>query len=272
MSDQLVTPTGARIDGLTAEPVSAVFTSNLGLAGGPNAEDPGSDLGSAFDLGNPTEAATVLSGNVSNFDTIDTYRFTISSNSNINLSLTGLSNNADLKLLDSNGFQIGASTKLSTSDELINFSGRPAGTYYAQVNSVNGANANYTLGLSTSNPSNLLGIESELGNLNGSRTISGVNIGNDDTADVFNFSVLGGASKNLQVLLNGLSADADIRIVRDNNGNRVFDPSDQVLGSGTKGGTAVEEFNITLPSPGDYFAQVYQFSGTTNYNLTLNVL
>lgn len=104
--------------------------------------------------------------------------------------------------------------------------------------------------------------------------MSGINLGNNDTADVLHFSVLG-TNKTLGVLLDGLSADADIRIIRDNNGNRVFDSGDRNLSAGiggTNGGALPEQFNVTLPGAGDYFAEVYQFSGTTNYNLTLSVI
>lgn len=266
MSDALLNSNDTSINSEATEPTAQSAYKILLLPGNPGSADPGSDLGSAFNLGNPTSAATVTSDNVSNFDTINTYKFTVGDNSNINLSLTGLSNNADLRLLDSAGFEIASSTQVGTFDELINLSGRAAGTYYAQVQSVNGANANYTLGLSTSNPSDLLGIESELGNLNGSRTLYGVNLGDNDTADVLHFSVLE-ANKTLGVLLDGLSADADIRIIRDNNGNRIFDSGDQNISAGIGGinGDAIaEQFNVTLPGAGDYFAEVYQFSGTTN--------
>lgn len=261
------------------EPVTFLALGFPPTAGTPGAVDPGSDLASAFDLGIPAAAPTVTSGNVNNFDTIDTYKFTVSTSINLNLSLTGLSNNADLKLLDSAGFEIGSSTRAGTLDEAINLGNRPAGTYYAQVQSTNGANANYNLGLSANDPlapsseraSNLLPIENQLGTLNGSSTVSGVNLGNNDTADVLLFNV-SGANRTLGVLLNGLSADADIRIIRDDNGSRVFDFGDELLGSGTLGGTNPEQFNIALPGPGDYFAQVYQYTDTTNYNLTLSIL
>lgn len=249
-------------------------------SGGLGTVDPGSDLGSAFNLGNIAAATTIFPNNVSPFDTIDTYKFTIGDNRNLNLSLTGLSNNADIKLLDSTGREIASSKNLASLDEVINLGDKPAGTYFAQVISVDGANTNYTLGLSTNDrnapasndrASNLLSIEAELGNLNGSANLSGINLGKNDTSDVIHFSVLG-TNKTLGVLLDGLSADADLRIIRDNNGNRVFDAADTLVGSGQKGGNLPEQFNVALPSSGDYFAQVYQFSGETNYNLSLNLM
>jgi hypothetical protein len=239
--------------------------------------EPGSDLGSAFNLGNIAAATTIFPNNVSSFDSIDTYKFTIGDNRNLNLSLTGLSNNADIKLLDSTGREVAFSKNLASLDEVINLGDKPAGTYYAQVISVDGANTNYTLGLSTNDrnsdarASNLLPIEAELGNLNGNVNLSGTNLGKNDTSDVIHFSVLG-TNKTLGVLLDGLSADADIRIIRDNNGNRVFDAADTLVGSGQESGNTSEQFNVALPSSGDYFAQVYQWSGETNYNLSLTLV
>lgn len=248
--------------------------------GSPSSIDPGSDLGGAFNLGNPAAATVVYSNSVSAFDTIDTFKFTLGDNRNLNLSLTGLSNNADIKLLDSAGLEIASSNNIGTLDDFINLGGRPAGTYFAQVTSVNGVSTNYTLGVSTNDrtnassnnrASNLLPIENEVGNLNGSVSFSGINLGNNDTSDVIHFSVLG-VNKTLQVLLDGLSADADIRIIQDKNSNRVFDSADNLVASGINGGALPEQFNVTLPNSGDYFAQIYQFSGETNYNLTLTVV
>lgn len=119
MTDTLLTSNDKSINSEAAEPLGKLYTIAL-LPGNPGSVDPGSDLGSAFNLGNPTSAATVTSNNVSNFDTIDTYKFTVGDDSNINLSLTGLSNNAELRLLDSAGFEITSSTQVGTCDELIN--------------------------------------------------------------------------------------------------------------------------------------------------------
>lgn len=256
---------------------SSVTPSTSGSVG---TVDPGSDLGSAFNLGNIAAATTIFPNKVSSFDSIDTYKFTIGDNRNLNLSLTGLSNNADIKLLDSTGGEIASSKNLASSDEAINLGDKPAGTYFAQVTSVDGANTNYTLGLSTSDraaassntrASNLLPIEVELGNLNGNVNLSGINLGKTDTSDVIHFSV-SGTNKTLEVLLDGLNADADIRVIRDSNSNRVFDAADTLVGSGQKGGNSSEQFNVALPSSGDYFTQVYQYSGETNYNLSLTLV
>lgn len=242
---------------------------------GTSGADPGSDIWSAYNLGAVTDRPGLISQTVTNSDPVDTYSFTIDNNKNINLSLTGLSNDAELTLLDSSGNEIAQSLKYNNADESINVRGLAQGTYYAQVSSYNSANTNYTLDFSSNNPggaSDLLPTEDDIGILNGSQTVQGVGLGDYDTSDVLHFSVLG-SNRDLTVDLFGLSNDADVRIISDSNSNHIYDSGDIILGGGYNGGSNPEHFNALLPTPGDYFAQVYQFSaGSTDYSLTLNVV
>jgi hypothetical protein len=62
----------------------------------------------------------------------DYYRFSLGTSSNFSLNLTGLSADADVSLLDSNGSEITSSTNGSNSSESI--TGQlNAGTYYIRV-------------------------------------------------------------------------------------------------------------------------------------------
>ncbi|MEH2119192.1 S8 family serine peptidase [Nostoc sp.] len=83
-------------------------------------------------------------------DTNDYYRFSVESQSNFNLSLTGLSADADVQLLDDLGNVITSSTNNGSSSESI-IRQLSAGTYLARVYPFSSANTNYNLSL-TANP------------------------------------------------------------------------------------------------------------------------
>ena len=82
-------------------------------------------------------------------------------------------------------------------------------------------------------------------------------------------------TSNLSVSLTGLSADADIRLIRDTNSNLTIDPnslfaSGEVLAVSRLGGTANELITLNNLAAGEnYHVQVAHFSGNTNYTLSL---
>ncbi|MEH1850065.1 MAG: S8 family serine peptidase [Nostoc sp.] len=83
-------------------------------------------------------------------DTNDYYRFCVGSESNFSLSLTGLSADADVQLLDDLGNVITSSTNNGSSSESI-IRQLSAGTYFARVYPFSSANTNCNLSL-TANP------------------------------------------------------------------------------------------------------------------------
>jgi hypothetical protein len=236
---------------------------------------------SNFDIGTlPSNGNPVIRNNVSltRGEPTDVFEFRIGSTSNINVALTGITNgdDANLKLYrDSNGngrFDansdqlVASSTRGGNNDDSINVANRSAGTYFAEVRRVESSNRNvtYDLALSTKDPSNLLPREVNLGNLSADVTRTG-RVDNNDTSDVYGFSL--GFFEGVNINLSGLSSDADLRVIADTNNNRIIDPSDAIVSS-KRAGTAPE--SIRLDDAGSYFAQVYQFSGNTNYNLTFD--
>jgi FG-GAP-like repeat/Bacterial pre-peptidase C-terminal domain len=86
-------------------------------------------------------------GAVSSFDKSDFYRFEVKSNSGAFLSLSGLSADASLTLMDATGKSISASNRAGTAAEAININ-LVAGTYYISVGQVSG-NTTYKLNLSS---------------------------------------------------------------------------------------------------------------------------
>ncbi|MBE9228097.1 pre-peptidase C-terminal domain-containing protein [Phormidium sp. LEGE 05292] len=80
-------------------------------------------------------------------DTNDYYRFSLSNNSNFSLTLNGLSADADVQLLDSNGNQIQTSALGGITAESITRT-LNAGDYYVRVYPWGSGNTNYNLSLS----------------------------------------------------------------------------------------------------------------------------
>jgi hypothetical protein len=217
----------------------------------------------ATNLGN-LNSVRRISDSVGSFDTQDYYRFTLSGN-RLNVALTGLSADADVRVYNAAGTQIAVSARGGTADDSINLSGLTSGaTYFVRVNQFSG-NTNYSLRLSNSSPNDLITSEVNVGNLAGVRNFSD-SVNNGDTSDIYRFSL--GTTSNVTARLSGLSADADVRIIRDRNGNGVVDAGEEIVRSAA-GGSASEFINLQGLGAGNYIAQVYQFSGSTNYNLQL---
>ena len=230
--------------------------------------EPGNTLRTAYNVGTLSGTRT-FTDRISSSDTNDYYRFSLGSASNFNLSLTGMSADADVQLLDSNGNSITYSRRSGSGNESINRA-LAAGTYFVRVYQYSG-NTNYTLNLSTTppspstTPSNLLPTETDVGILNGTRTFSDA-VGSTDTSDIYRFNL--GASSNINLTLSGLSNDADVRLIRDANNNGIVDPNEEIQRS-SSGSNYSEGINSSLGA-GNYFVQVYQYSGDTNYNLSLS--
>lgn len=226
--------------------------------------EPGNTRETAWNLGSISNQQS-FNNFVGNNDTNDYFRISIGANSNLNLSLTGLSADLDLQLLDSNGAVISSSTRGSTNDESINLSSLAAGDYYVRVYQYSG-DSNYSLRLSNTKPSNLLPIETNLGTLSGTRTFSDT-VGNTDTTDTYRFS-LGATSTTFNITLTGLSADADVRLIQDTNNNGFVDAG-EAINTSSYGGTTSEWIGRAL-SAGNYLVQVSQYSGNTNYHLSIS--
>ena len=159
---------------------------------------------------------------VGNGDIKDSYSFRLENDNNINIALTNMSANADVRLFrdfngnglrDTNDSQISASTRFGNQPDSINVSSAlsnvDAGSYLIEVNRVGTVNTEYDLRVSTnaiSKPSNLVTAETEVGTLTASRTFNEA-IVNSDTSDSYHFAV--NSSRNFRFDLSGLSGDND---------------------------------------------------------------
>ncbi|MBW4454404.1 MAG: pre-peptidase C-terminal domain-containing protein [Nostoc indistinguendum CM1-VF10] len=111
--------------------------------------------------------------------------------------------------------------------------------------------------------------EFSLGTLSGNPIIVNNFVGDSDPQDTFSFSLA--SSGNINVALTGLSADVDVSVFQDLNGNGIVDPVDTQVGTSSRGGTSDDSINIANQAAGSYVAEVNRFSdNNSNYDLSLS--
>ncbi|HEY9751465.1 MAG TPA: pre-peptidase C-terminal domain-containing protein, partial [Coleofasciculaceae cyanobacterium] len=212
-------------------------------------------LGQASNIG-PLTGSRSFQNSVGNSDTNDYYRFDLTqANTSFNLTLNGLSANANVELLNSSGALIQRSANSGTRSESISRS-LSAATYYVRVYQGSG-NTNYNLTLTADNAGNTPTTALNIGTLSSSRTFSDF-VGSTDTSVYYRFDLGQGSIFNLT--LNGLSADADVQLLNS---------SGNLLQSSTNTGTTAEFISRSLTA-GTYYVRVFPYSGNTNYSLALS--
>jgi hypothetical protein len=194
---------------------------------------------------------------VGSADTNDYYSFNVGTQSNFSLSLTGLSADADVQLLNSSGTVISSSAAGGTTSESITRQ-LSAGTYYVRIYQYS-RNTTYSLSLTATvvdNTGNTTATARAVGTLTGTQSFSDW-VGKADTNDYYKLNVE--RQSKFSLSLTGLSADADVQLLNSSGG---------VISSSTAGGNASESITRQL-SAGTYYVRVYQYSGNTNYTLSL---
>ncbi len=104
--------------------------------------------------------------------------------------------------------------------------------------------------------------------LDGSSGVQTINdfVGSSATDNYYRFTLA--TTSDLSLSLSNLSADADLQLIRDANGNGVVDPN-EVIASSARPRTEAEAIATGLV-PGTYYVHVYQYSGDTTYTLSLS--
>ncbi|MFN5065040.1 MAG: pre-peptidase C-terminal domain-containing protein [Aphanizomenon sp.] len=220
-------------------------------------DNAGNTLDTARAVGTLT-ATQSFSDWVGSVDIDDYYSFNVTTPSNFSLSLTGLTANADVQLLNSSGTVITTSAAGGSSSESITRE-LSAGTYYARVYRYSG-DTTYGLSLTAlpvDNAGNTLATARAVGTLTATQSFSDW-VGSVDTNDYYSFNV--GTQSNLTLSLTGLSADADVQLLNS---------SGTVITTSAAGGSSSESITRQL-SAGTYYARVYRYSGDTTYGLSLN--
>ena len=234
----------------------------------------GSSLATAGNLGTPNGTVTI-SDFVGTSDPRDFYTFQTNATGNVQLNLTGLTADADLFLIRDNnlngivdtGDVLMSSTQAGTSSEFMNYEGLAAGRYFVGVAQYSG-DTNYSLSVTTDGAGNTLSTARNLGTLNGSLTLNDF-VGTADPADIYTFQTT--ATSDFQLSMTGLTADADVSLIRDINANGIIDAND-ILVSSTQAGSSSEAINYAGLAAGRYFVRVYQYSGDTNYTLNVSAI
>jgi len=221
----------------------------------------GNNIGAAFNLGNMGGTTYNYGDFVGGSDTTDFFRFTLSGSTTFNLSLSGLSADADIRLYNGSGSEIARSALSGTANEAISRS-LTSGTYYAEVYAFGAANTNYSLRLQgvsgTVDPGTSISTARDQGNITrGNRSINDF-VGSTDTNDYIQFQLSEYSEFNLS--LGNLASDADVQLLSS---------SGTVIASSTRAGTAAEAIATRL-NVGTYYVRVYPFSGSSNYQLNFN--
>lgn len=116
-------------------------------------------------------------------------------------------------------------------------------------------------GNSLSTARNVVGVE------NGSINLTDF-VGLGDSSDFYRFDI--NTKSNFNLRLDGLRADADVKLIQDRNRNGVVD-SGEVIRYSLNIGTIPDVINVSNLAPGTYYVQVSSFSNnSTNYNLNLS--
>ncbi|MBD2776910.1 S8 family serine peptidase [Iningainema tapete] len=192
------------------------------------ATDPGSVFSTAYNIGNLTSLQTVTDFVSYYTDPIDIYSFYLPSYSSFNLSLNGLSADADVELLDAFGTRISLSDNSGNKYETIDGT-LAAGTYYVRVYQYSTSSTTYRLGLSATPIVNNTRIVSGTLDANAFTFQSGFNLtvisgnGNVDfgtgARDVLNLSNINSSTVTFNSAANSLGGLP----YNTGNGTRIFD-------------------------------------------------
>jgi len=240
-----------------------------------SADHAGNTLARARNIGTLSSTAH-FSDYVGIGDSTDYYKFKITGLKEVNISLNGSSSKVRLALIrdfNNNG-------KVDRSDVLDNRGGRGVfrsigirlgtGTYFARVMQTKARN-NYSLSLGATpiDPGNTLRSAFNIGTLSNSTSFS-ERVGGTDPIDYYKFTFT--TTRHLILQLKNLSADLDLQLIQDLDGDgQVDDPTD-LIDTSESPGNADEEIIFHTP-PGTYYIAVVPAdpSVSANYSLILNI-
>lgn len=231
------------------------------------------DTATAFGTLGSTPRST--ENEVSNADLLDNYSFSIDAPSEVEITLSGLSADADVYLVSDenrNGVvdeneTIEVSALDGNETEVISAI-LDAGEYFIQVEQFEG-DTSYTLEVQATRftvPADEAGDSFETAfDLNGLETAHTVNefVGDLDLEDYYRIEV--DRPTNIDVTLGGLTNDVDLYLVEDANGDGELQDAEYLLES-INVGTEADNIATTL-FPGEYFLLVASIEGNTNYTL-----
>ena len=220
-------------------------------------DDAGDSLPEAQSLGLIASDRQIF-GELDSIDRRDIYKFTTHQVGDLDFSLTGLSRNANIQLLNNKGNLIGGSYNTGTQDEFNTYNNLVPGDYYFKIY---GGTTNYDFDfeLRLDDAGNSLSKAQNLGMAIGEKHILG-EVDSADTRDIYKFSTqqLG----SLEFSLTGLSRNANIQLLNS---------AGNLIGGSYNTGTQDEFNTYDNLAPGDYYFKVYS-SQNTKYNLDFELI
>jgi trimeric autotransporter adhesin len=259
----------ARVTGLTLDSAALTRISNendwgtITLHGQEIAVERDNTPGSALNLGvlNGTRTFTNFVGST---DANDYYRFTLNGDSNFRLTLSGLTADADVDLLDAAGNVLTSGVNSGSTAELI--AGTIAGgTYYVRVYpGTLSSSTNYSLSITGTlvppdTAGNTLAAARNIGALTAANRTFQEFVGTVDVNDYYRFTVAANSVLNLAVT--GLDGDADVYLLN-SAGVQIG-----LSGNDSNNAESIQQFLAA----GTYYVKVTAFTGnTTNYTLSLS--
>ncbi|PSB05656.1 peptidase S8 [filamentous cyanobacterium Phorm 46] len=106
----------------------------------------------------------------------------------------------------------------------------------------------------------------DLGVLSGTQTIAD-SVSNARPDDLYRFTLQ--ANSDFKLAVSGLTADVDVALIKDINGDNSIDFTD-IIASAQESGLSPESIDIDGLAAGTYYVRIYQFQGNTNFTLNLS--
>lgn len=234
-------------------PVAAAATYTMTLTFTPAGGGDGNDT---FATAQAVAPGSSTPGVISSASDDDWYAFTTAAAGSITISLSGLSGDANLALVDSTQAVLGSSANAGTATETVTYAAPSAGTFYVHV-IPQAAGASYTMAVvftptAGGDGNDTFGTAQAVA---AGATIHGV-ISSATDEDWYTFTTTGAGT--ITITLTGLSADANLAL---------YNSTPTSLGSSANTGTANDTVSYTAAAAGTFYAQVLPQTVGASYTL-----
>ncbi len=197
-------------------------------------------------------------------DIQDYFEFTLASQSDVRVNLSGLSADIDLSVLDQFGRLVNASAFSSNTTENVLLSDLAAGTYFVRMNPFASSVSDYELAIAIDSTSDDLITNAvvlpALSTTTPTVQVAGSVNATLDRADYYRFTL--STTSNVRVNLSGMSGDANVFLE---------DSFGRFIAAGAQATNAIDSLLVTSLAAGDYHIRVRAVAPSTNYVLTTSI-
>jgi hypothetical protein len=238
---------------------SAQFTTSRASSGCVSNFESNETLGTAATISTNSAVSAAIGSTTDK----DWYKFTLSSTSNLNITLTNLAGDYDIVLYNSAGTEIKRSENSSTTNETISNTNTAAGTYYLQVYGYNGAFSTticYNLNAGATVVTNTCPSTYDVSTNETTSGAAQIPLNTDikglispsGELDHYKFVITTGGT--ITLTLTTLPGDYDLRL---------YNSAGTQVAISQNGGTTAETINYTAAA-GTYYARVYGYNGANS--------